>query len=184
MKTHTLLVFVTSFLLMSCASTKQIHSEGFICSDQSNFDVKLSAKVKNRFIFNDGKRSYRTFNLESNRFECIANEDKQEEINYDYAQTKKIYEAATELEKGQNDIKFYSAQLNGKSFIERTEEICKKTNLNYIFGTQLTQNQVFGCQATKNSKSAVMFRIDNDDDKSMTIATVAIYAPILQSAIN
>ena len=184
MRFHKLLVCFVSFLPMSCAGIKMVPTEDLACSANIDFDVKASVKIKNHFIFTDGRRFYRAFNLENNKFECVPDENLDQKINYSLSQPKTIYRAATQLANGENNINFFSAPLNGKSLIERTEEICKKTDLKYIFGTKLANARVLGCQATKKSQSAIMFRIDDDDDKSMTIATLAIYAPMLQSAIN
>jgi hypothetical protein len=184
MNCHKLLICSISVLPMSCAGIKTIPKNELTCSANKDFEVKVSTKIKNHFIFTDGEKFYQAFNLESNKFECIPDENLNQKIDYGFAQPKAIYSAATRIEKGENDIEFFSAPLNGKSLVDRTEEICKKADLKYIFGTQLAEARVLGCQATKKSQSAIMFRVDDDDDESMTIATMTIYAPLLQSTIN
>ena len=44
---------------------------------------------------------------------------------------------------------------------------------------QPENTEIFGCQASKASQTAVMFRVNNNDNL-MTIAAMAIYAPIIK----
>ena len=173
------LVYLICALPLSCTETEILPKQKLSCSDGKNFNVNSSVNVKNYFIFNDDKRSYRIFNLESNQFECVAIGNLNKSDHYGFSKTKKIYQGAIELEKGEKTVKFFVTDLNEKSFVIRAKEICNKADLKYTFGMQPENTEIFGCQASKASQTAVMFRVNNDDNL-MTIATMAIYAPIIK----
>jgi hypothetical protein len=179
-----LLIYLICILPLSCTSIEMPPKHELSCSDGKNFQVKSSIKIKNYFIFNDDNRSYRTFNLENNQFECKAIGNLNKVDQYGFSETKEIYQGAKELEKGKKTVKFFVTNLNGKGFVARAEEICNKADLKYTFGIQPENTKIFGCQASKTSQTAVMFRLKNDDDNLMTIATIAIYAPIIEPGIN
>jgi myo-inositol-hexaphosphate 3-phosphohydrolase len=179
-----LLVYLICMLPLSCTTIEMPPKQELSCSDGKDFQVRSSIKIKNYFIFNDEKRSYRTFNLENNQFECKAIGNLNKVDQYGFSETKEIYQGAKELEKGEKTVKFFVINLNGKGFVARAEEICNKADLKYTFGIQPENTKIFGCQASKTSQTAVMFRLKNDDDNLMTIATIAIYAPIIEPGIN
>ena len=179
-----LLVYLICMLTLSCTTIEMTPKHELSCSDGKEFQVKSSVKVKNYFVFNDDKRSYRTFNLENNQFECKAIDNLNKANQYGFYETKEIYQGAKELEKGEKTVKFFVINLTDKGFVARAEEICNKADLKYTFGIQPENTKIFGCQASKNSQTAVMFRINSDDDNLMTIAAMAIYATIIKSEIN
>ena len=179
-----LLVYLICMLPLSCTIIEMTPKHELSCSDGKEFQVKSSVKVKNYFVFNDDKRSYRTFNLENNQFECKAIDNLNKANQYGFSETKEIYRGAKELEKGEKTVKFFVINLTDKGFVARAEEICNKADLKYTFGIQPENTKIFGCQASKNSQTAVMFRINSDDDDLMTIAAMAIYATIIKSEIN
>ena len=179
-----LLVYLICMLALSCTNIEMIPKQELSCSDGKDFQVNSSFKVKNYFVFNDDKRSYRTFNLENNQFECKAIDNLNKANQYGFYETKEIYQGAKELEKGEKTVKFFVINLTDKGFVARAEEICNKADLKYTFGIQPENTKIFGCQASKNSQTAVMFRINSDDDNLMTIAAMAIYATIIKSEIN
>ena len=179
-----LIVYLTCMLALSCTNIETPPKQELSCSDGKDFQVRSSIKIKNYFIFNDAKRSYRTFNLENNQFECKAIGNLNKVDQYGFSETKEIYQGAKELEKGEKTVKFFVTNLNGKGFVAQAEEICNKADLKYTFGIQPENTKIFGCQASKTSQTAVMFRLKNDDDNLMTIATIAIYAPIIEPGIN
>ena len=183
MNIQKLLVYFICVLPLSCTEIEILPKQELTCSDGKNFKVNSSVKVKNYFVFNDDKRSYRTFNLESNQFECLAIGNLNKSDHYGFSETKKIYQGAIELEKGKKTIKFFITDLNEKSFVTRAKEICNKADLKYTFGMKPENTEIFGCQASKASQTAVMFRVNNDDNL-ITIATMAIYAPIIKPLIN
>jgi len=171
-------------LALSCTNIETPPKQELSCSDGKDFQVRSSIKIKNYFIFNDDKRSYRTFNLENNQFECKAIGNLNKADQYGFSETKEIYQGAKELEKGEKTVKFFVINLTDKGFLARAEEICNKADLKYTFGIKTENTKIFGCQASKNSQTAVMFRINSDDDNLMTIAAMAIYAPIIEPEIN
>ena len=179
-----LLIYLICILPLSCTSIEMPPKHKLSCSDGKNFQAKSSVKVKNYFVFKDGKKSYRTFNLENNQFECKTMGNLNEADHYMFSETKEIYQGAKELEKGKKTVKFFVTNLNGKGFVARAEEICNKADLKYTFGIQPENTEIFGCQASKTSQTAVMFRLKNDDDNLMTIAAMSIYVPIIKSVIN
>ena len=183
MNIQKLLVYLICVLPLSCTEIEILPKQELTCSDGKNFKVNSSVKVKNYFVFNDDKRLYRTFNLESNQFECLAIGNLNKSDHYGFSETKKIYQGAIELEKGKKTIKFFITDLNEKSFVTRAKEICNKADLKYTFGMKPENTEIFGCQASKASQTAVMFRVNNDDNL-ITIATMAIYAPIIKPLIN
>ena len=148
-----LLVYLICMLPLSCTTIEMPPKHELSCSDGKDFHVKSSVKVKNYFVFNDDKRSYRTFNLENNQFECKAISNLNKADQYGFSETKEIYQGAKELEKGEKTVKFF------------------------VINPENTK--IFGCQASKTSQTAVMFRVNNDDNL-MTIAAMAIYAPIIK----
>ena len=174
-----LIVYLTCMLALSCTNIETPPKQELSCSDGKDFQVKSSTKIKNYFIFNDDKRSYRTFNLENNQFECKAIGNLNKADQYGFSETKEIYQGAKELEKGEKTVKFFVINLNEKNFVTRAKEICNKADLKYTFGIQPENTKIFGCQASKTSQTAVMFRVNNDDNL-MTIAAMAIYAPIIK----
>ena len=174
-----LLVYLICMLPLSCTTIEMPSKQELSCSDGKNFKINSSVKVKNYFVFNDDKRSYRTFNLENNQFECKAISNLNKADQYGFSETKEIYQGAKELEKGEKTVKFFVTDLNEKNFVTRAKEICNKADLKYTFGMQPENTEIFGCQASKASQTAVMFRV-NDDDNFMTIAAMAIYAPIIK----
>ena len=174
-----LLVYLICMLPLSCTTIEMPPKHELSCSDGKDFHVKSSVKIKNYFVFNDDKRSYRTFNLENNQFECKAISNLNKADQYGFSETKEIYQGAKELEKGEKTVKFFVTDLNEKNFVTRAKEICNKADLKYTFGMQPENTEIFGCQASKASQTAVMFRV-NDDDNFMTIAAMAIYAPIIK----
>ena len=174
-----LLVYLICMLPLSCTTIEMPPKHELSCSDGKDFHVKSSVKVKNYFVFNDDKRSYRTFNLENNQFECKAISNLNKADQYGFSETKEIYQGAKELEKGEKTVKFFVTDLNEKNFVTRAKEICNKADLKYTFGMQPENTEIFGCQASKASQTAVMFRVNNDDNL-MTIAAMAIYAPIIK----
>ena len=179
-----LIVYLTCMLALSCTNIETPPKQELSCSDGKDFQVRSSIKIKNYFLFNDDKRSYRTFNLENNQFECKAIGNLNKADQYGFSETKEIYQGAKELEKGEKTVKFFVINLTDKGFLARAEEICNKADLKYTFGIQPENTKIFGCQASKNSQTAVMFRINSDDDNLMTIAAMAIYAPIIEPEIN
>ena len=179
-----LIVYLTCMLALSCTNIETPPKQELSCSDGKDFQVRSSIKIKNYFIFNDDKRSYRTFNLENNQFECKAIGNLNKADQYGFSETKEIYQGAKELEKGEKTVKFFVINLTDKGFLARAEEICNKADLKYTFGIQPENTKIFGCQASKNSQTAVMFRINSDDDNLMTIAAMAIYATIIKFEIN
>ena len=174
-----LIVYLTCMLALSCTNIETPPKQELSCSDGKDFQVRSSIKIKNYFIFNDAKRSYRTFNLENNQFECKAISNLNKADQYGFSETKEIYQGAKELEKGEKTVKFFVINLNEKNFVTRAKEICNKADLKYTFGIQPENTKIFGCQASKTSQTAVMFRVNNDDNL-MTIAAMAIYAPIIK----
>ena len=174
-----LIVYLTCMLALSCTNIETPPKQELSCSDGKDFQVRSSIKIKNYFIFNDAKRSYRTFNLENNQFECKAIGNLNKADQYGFSETKEIYQGAKELEKGEKTVKFFVTDLNEKNFVTRAKEICNKADLKYTFGIQPENTKIFGCQASKTSQTAVMFRVNNDDNL-MTIAAMAIYAPIIK----
>ena len=184
MTIHKLLVYLICMLALSCTNIEMIPEQELSCSDGKDFQVNSSFKVKNYFVFNDDKKSYRTFNLESNQFECKDIGTLNKANHYEFSETKEIYQGAKELEKGEKTIKFFVINLNGKGFVTKAEEICNKADLKYTFGIQPENTKIFGCQASKASQTALMFRISNDADNLMTIAAMSIYVPIIKSVIN
>ena len=179
-----LLVYLICMLPLSCTTIEMTPKHELSCSDGKEFQVKSSVKVKNYFVFNGDKRSYRTFNLENNQFECKAIDNLNKANQYGFYETKEIYRGAKELEKGEKTVKFFVINLTDKGFVARAEEICNKADLKYTFGIQPENTKIFGFQASKNSQTAVMFRINSDDNNLMTIAAMAIYATIIKSEIN
>ena len=179
-----LIVYLICMLPLSCTNIETPPKQELSCSDGKDFQVKSSIKIKNYVIFNDDKRSYRTFNLENNQFECKAIGNLNKADQYGFSETKEIYQGAKELEKGEKTVKFFVINLTDKGFVARAEEICTKADLKYTFGIQPENTKIFGCQASKTSQTAVMFRVNSDDDNLMTIAAMAIYAPIIESEIN
>ena len=179
-----LIVYLICMLPLSCTNIETPPKQELSCSDGKDFQVKSSIKIKNYVIFNDDKRSYRTFNLENNQFECKAIGNLNKADQYGFSETKEIYQGAKELEKGEKTVKFFVINLTDKGFLARAEEICNKADLKYTFGIKPENTKIFGCQASKNSQTAIMFRINSDDDNLMTIAAMAIYAPIIEPGIN
>ena len=186
-------VFIICSWSISCTKFDSIHlnanpNKNLSCIEleegRKGFEANSAIKVQNFFIFFDDSHSYRAFNLETNRFQCtnraIANEVKR----FDSARSKEMYGSAVRLENGEKSVKFFVTNSNGQSLQLQAEEICRKIGLNYLFGERRDNSGVVGCQATKNSLSAVMFRINNNDDRSITVAAMAIYAPIISQQIN
>ena len=108
MNIQKLLVYLICVVPLSCTEIEILPKQELNCSDGKNFKVNSSVKVKNFFVFNDDKRSYRTFNLESNQFECVAIGNLNKSDHYEFSEAKKIYQGAIELEKGKKTIKLTS----------------------------------------------------------------------------
>ena len=83
-----LIVYLTCMLALSCTNIETPPKQELSCSDGKDFQVRSSIKIKNYFIFNDAKRSYRTFNLENNQFECKAIGNLNKADHYGFSETK------------------------------------------------------------------------------------------------
>ena len=70
------------------------------------------------------------------------------------------------------------------NFQKIVESKCEQMKLNFVFGLNTEEGPVIGCQTTPNTKSAIMFRQDDEKNNQIIIAALSFYEPLLNKFFN
>lgn len=182
---NTLVVF-SIFIFSACSPMSMINSNSqkLTCSNDINgpfltaelYPENIILKTKNEQILNYNtieqsisceniKTQKRLFKFSAKEAEAIAKGIKDAQTQ----QTKMI-------------IRNYSSDDIGLSAF--AENKCKQVNFTFIFGLETENGPMIGCQTSRNTKSAIMFRQSDQNKDEITVAALSFYGPVLDRFNN
>ena len=177
------LLFLTSSML-GCAPVTDSKVSKRQCNIALNGNVTKAQLSDRQIAFQHETSGVIYFNLSTNKFGC----DREQNIRllhaFEGTDASNIYLSASELHQNIKNINFSQSTMSSLSTADYAENFCKNIGFNYIFGLSDNGEEVIGCQPSELAQSAIMFKKTTETAKSVTIAALGIYTPIINNQLN
>ena len=177
-----LLFFASSML--GCVPATDLKVSERQCKVALNGDVTKAQLSDRQIAFQHKISGIIYFNLSTNKFGC----DREQNIRllhaFEGTDASNIYLSASELHQNIKNVNFSQSTMSAPNIANYAENFCKNIGFNYIFGVSDNGEEVIGCQPSELAQSAIMFKKTTETAKSVTIAALGIYTPIISNQLN
>ena len=154
------------------------------CSEEISGQF-IAAKLYQKYIIlEQGNSDYVVYDLTQPGANCDIDISERPLFFFGPEDTRKIVNGLRLSTTSEPQMTIKNFSRNSSNFQKTVEDKCKQMKLNFVFGLDSEDGPIIGCQTTPNAKSAVMFRLDEENKNQIIIAALSFYEPLLNKFID